>query len=164
MTRHAPRGLILATAFAVAGCTKKNEEGGAGGGNCKPLTVTIDGQPIAGLGHGLGYVEAGGNYSLYVFNHDQATCEQLLAKSRQVPAGEESVGFGIGTYGPSIGYDANGLVGKNVEVELVKKPASAGDAMAMCVKATLPVKIGKNNGKTLVAEGRVDGKFCGERK
>ena len=153
----------LATGLAIAGCGKKNEEGG-GGPDCKPLTVTIDGQPVAGLANGLGYVETGDSYSLYVFNHDKATCEQLLAKSRQVPEGEESVGFGIGSLGPSIGYDANGLIGKAVEVKLVTKPAKAGDPMAMCVKATLPVKIGKNKGKTLVAEGLVEGKFCGERK
>lgn len=151
--------------FTLTACGNKEKADGAGGGSdCKPLSVTVGGEEIAGLGHGLGYLQDG-NYTLHVFNHDKATCEQLLAPSRQVPAGEESIAFGAGgSFGPSIGYDANGKVGDGVDAKLTKKPAKQGDAMAMCVKATLPVKIGKNKGKDLVAEGLVQGTFCGDRK
>ena len=150
----------LGIAIAAAGCGKK---GGDGGADCKPLTVTIGGEAVAGLGNGLGHSDTNG-HTLYLYNHDKTTCEQILAPSRTVPEGEESVGFGVGGYGPSIGYDSNGVIGQGNEVKLVKKPSKVGDPIAMCVKAKLPIKIGKNKGKELVAEGLVEGKYCGERK
>jgi hypothetical protein len=84
--------LAMCLVLLAAACAKKDA---ATAGTCKDLTVTVDGAPLPALPHGL----AKGNnmngdisYEVQLFNHDKASCDDLLSKTgRQIPDGEVSV-------------------------------------------------------------------------
>lgn len=147
----------------VVGCGDKKKSDGDGAASCKPLSATIDGKPVADVSHGLGFVQKG-DYSIYVFNHDKVTCEQLLAPSRTSSSDEVFISAGLSSYGPAVAYNTTAKLGPGVEVKLTTKPAKPGDRMAMCVKATVPFKSGEHAGKSMLIEGLLAGSFCGERK
>ncbi len=84
--------LGLVVVVLTCACAKKD---GASGGSCKPLTVTVDGAPLPALTKGLAKannMNGDISYEVQLFNHDKATCDELLDKTgRQHPGGEISV-------------------------------------------------------------------------
>jgi hypothetical protein len=158
------RFIMCAAVAALAGTGCGKSGGGGAGGSCGPLKVTLDGQPVAGLTHGMGTHDQGG-YSITVFNHDKTTCDEMLAGARAIQDGEKSVTVSAGgTFGAGISYDANTQMGTGISGSLKTKPAKPGDPIAICIKGTLDLQIGDDKGKKLAVEGEVDGQFCGDRK
>jgi hypothetical protein len=137
--------------------------------DCAPLTVTIDGEPVAGLDHAFAYSEpesgAGtGGYGVDVFNHGDASCDDVLAGSRDVPEGEVNVRAFVqeasGRGSVAVGSKTNFAQG----VELAKKPSGAGDTVAICVENVKWTAGGfSGNGPTYEINGLFSGEYCGER-
>jgi len=149
--------------LGVAACGK----GGGGGGDCGPLTVTVDGAPVAGLTHGYAITMVQGGErteQVQLFNHE-AKCEDLVSrKGRTVPDGEESVrafAGGSGTFGRGIGLDAHTQMG--VDVELIgERPKNPGDKVAVCVaSASFKPVAGKYKDKAVTVSGKLEGTYCG---
>ena len=152
--------LALFGAIAFAGCGKSE----SGGATCGPLKATLDGKPIDGLTKGYGIQDTAG-YSITVFNHDKTTCEMMLASSRQVPEGEESITVSAGgRFGAGLGYEANTQMGDKIKATLKTKPEKVGDPMAICIKGSFELQVGESKGKKIAVEGEVTGTYCGERK
>jgi hypothetical protein len=167
--------LMLIAAVLAAGCSKKTDKSGGGGGGaaaaCKPLAVTVDGTPLAAMPNGLAKsnnMSGDLSYEVHVFDHDKTTCEDMLSKSgRTVPEGEVSVrawAGGAGSMGKGVGLSAHAQM--DVDVKLVSdKPKAAGDVVKLCVNnVSFTPQIGAEKGKTVVMDGLVEGKYCGEMK
>jgi hypothetical protein len=157
----------LALALVVlAGCGKKMTAE-----SCGPLTVTVDGQPLAAMPHGVAranVMNGDTSYEVEVFNHDKTTCEQLLSKTgREIPDGEVSVrafAGGDGLMGKGVGIGAHTQAGGDVEL-VSAKPKAVGDVVSICVsETTFTPKIGDHKDKKIVFKGLVSGKYCGEMK
>jgi hypothetical protein len=156
-------------AALAAGCGKKNESGGAAGGSCAPLTVTVDGTALPAMPTGL----ARGNnmrgdisYEVLMFNHDKATCAELVSKSgRQIPEGEVSVrafAGGRGMMGKGVGIESHTQAGGEVSL-ISATPTAAGDVVKICVdNVTFSPRVGANKGKKVTVNGLFAGTYCGE--
>ncbi len=138
--------------------------------DCPPLTVTIDGEPVSGLDHALAFSEpetgpGTGGYGVEVFNHAEATCEDVLASSRDVPEGEVNVRAFVqegSTRGAvAIGSKTNFAQG----VELVRKAESVGDTVAICVSNAgwTTGGFGEDAGQRYEISGLFQAEYCGER-
>lgn len=138
--------------------------------DCPPLTVTIDGEPVTGLDHALAFSEpengpGTGGFGVEVFNHAGATCEDVLGASRDVPEGEVNVRAFVkegSTRGAvAIGSKTNYAQG----VELVRKAASSGDTVAICVTDAgwTTGGFGADAGQRYEISGLFQGEYCGER-
>lgn len=158
------RVLVVACVLA-GGCSRKAPTAES----CGPLTVTIDGAPLAAMPHGLARknVAAGEiNYEVEVYNHATTTCEQFLSKSgRSVPDGEVSVrafAGGGGLMGKGVGLAAHTQAGGDVDL-VGPKPAKAGDPVQICVsEQSFTPKMGDHKGKKVTFKGLLTGTYCGE--
>lgn len=157
-------------ALAAAACGKSDDKGGGGGGgggSCGPLKVTIDGAEVTGLGHGLAItqkMQGEASEQVQLFNHDKATCEEVLSKSgRQTPDGEIAVRANAGksTMMKAIGINSSTQMG--IEVKLVgKAPSKPGDKVTLCVpETTFKPAGGEHAGKTITMAGTFEGTYCG---
>ncbi len=135
-----------------------------------PGTVTVEGQPIS-LPYGLAVKEnpssmGKGGYLIYLFNHNQTSCEQVRATSRTVPQGEISarVYADRGGSWSVVGIEYHSQLG--VKVQIVKEPASIGDEVVLFVpsKISFVPMVGKYKNKNVTIFGRFTGKYCGERQ
>jgi hypothetical protein len=166
--------MALAGTLAI-GCSKKKEGGaggaGGGGGACKPLAVTVDGQPLAAMPNGLARsnnMNGDITYEVQMFNHDKSTCEEMVSKGgRQVPEGEVSVrafAGGAGMMGRGVGIESHTQAA--VDATLISdKPKGNGDVVKICVKdASFTPKIGDYKDKKVTITGLFEGKYCGELK
>lgn len=163
--------LVIATLLA-AGCSKKDDKaGGASAAACKPLTVTVDGTPLAAMPNGLAKsnnMNGDISYEVHAFDHAKTTCEDMLNKSgRTVPEGEVSVrawAGGAGSMGKGVGIGAHAQMG--VDVKLVSgRPKASGDVVKLCVNhVSFTPQVGAEKGKTVVMNGLVEGTYCGEMK
>lgn len=142
----------------------------AGAIDCPPLTVTIDGEAVAGLDHAFAYSEPAtgpgtGGFGVDVFNHRGASCEDVLAGSRDVPEGEVTV-KAFATEGSTRGSVAIGSKTNFAQgVELVRKAESEGDEVAICVSRAgwTAGGFGENAGKRYEIDGLFRAAYCGER-
>ena len=157
--------LVLGFGF-VAGCAKKD---GATAGSCKPLTVTVDGAALPALPHGLAKannMNGDVSYEVQLFNHDKATCDDLLNKTgRQIPEGEISVrafAAGAGMTGKGVAIGAHTQMGGNVTL-VGDKPKAAGNIVKVCVdNASFKPIAGDYRDKQVVVNGLFEGTYCGE--
>ena len=175
--------LALPLMIAVAGLTAcSGEDAGAASTDdapvaaaadsidCPPLTVTIGGEPVAGLDHAFAYSEpetgpGTGGFGVDVFNHGDASCEDVLSGSRSVPEGEVAV-KAFATEGSTRGTVAIGSKSNLAQgVELVRKAESVGDEVAICVtKAGWTAGgFGEDAGKRYEIDGLFRAEYCGER-
>lgn len=182
--------IAITALLAVAACgggssagNAENSNGGAGGndeGNamasaasidCPPLTVTIGGEAVTGLDHAFAYSEpetgpGTGGFGVEVFNHAEASCEDILTGSRGVPAGEVNVrafvreGSSMGTV--AVGSKSNMTPG----IELASTAANEGDLVAICVTDATWTSggFGDDAGKTYAISGLFAAPYCGERQ
>lgn len=156
---------LLAGLTLGAACSKKK---GGDAGSCKPLTVTVDGKPIAGLTHGLARTnKMGKDESLEVdlFNHDKVTCATYMDKhGRAVEKGEIGVrawAGGDGMMGKGVGIESHSQAGVNVELA-GDKPKANGDKVSICVdNATFKPGMGEYKDKAVVIDGLFEGSYCG---
>jgi hypothetical protein len=138
--------------------------------DCPPLTVTMDGEPVAGLDHAFAYSEpengpGTGGFGVDVFNHGDASCDDVLAGSRDVPEGEVVV-KAFATEGSSRGSVAIGSKTNFAQgVELVRKAESVGDEVAICVSKAgwTTGGFGEDAGKRYEIDGLFRAEYCGER-
>lgn len=151
----------------LAACGAKKEA--ATGAACKPLTVTVDGQPLPALLHGLAKannMNGDVSYEVQLFNHDKATCDELLDRSgRQIPDGEVSVrafAAGAGMTGKGVAIGAHTQMGGNVTLAS-DTPKAAGDVVKVCVDhvAFTPIA-GAYKDKDVVVDGLFAGTYCGD--
>lgn len=139
--------------------------------DCPPLAVTIGGEAVEGLDHAFAYSEpemgpGTGGFGVEILNHDEASCEDILAGSRGAPPGEVSVrafvteGSSMGTVG--VGSKNNMTRG----IELAGKPAKEGDMVAICVSDATWTSggFGDDAGKTYQINGLFAAPYCGERQ
>lgn len=164
--------LLWISALVAGGCSKQDDKpAGAAAAACKPLSVSVDGTPLAAMPNGLARsnnMNGDISYEVHVFDHDKATCDELLGKSgRSVPEGEVSVrawAGGAGSMGRGVGLGAHAQMG--VDVALVSaKPKAMGDRVKLCVNnVSFTPQIGAEKGKTVVMNGLVEGAYCGEMK
>jgi hypothetical protein len=156
----------LAIVAMLAGCGGTKE---AASGECKPLTVTVDGQPLPALPHGLAKannMNGDVSYEVQLFNHDKATCDALLDKSgRQIPDGEVSVrafAAGAGMTGKGVAIGSHTQMGGNVRLAS-EPPKAVGDVVKVCVDhvAFTPIA-GAYKDKNVVVDGLFAGTYCGE--
>lgn len=163
-------------AVLAAGCSKKTESGGGEGGSmptgkCRALEVTVDGAALPAMPVGLARsnnMNGDISYEVLMFNHDKATCEQLLSKSgRQIPDGEVSVrafAGGGGMMGKGVGIEAHTQAGGSVGL-VSGKPKAAGDEVMICVdNVSFSPQIGDYKGKKIMVTGLFKGSYCGELK
>lgn len=156
---------------APADSTTADADAGASGGtvsaediDCPPLEVTIDGEPVEGLDHALALADAG-SYGVEVFNHQEATCDDVLASSRNVPPGEVNVRAyaqeGVSQGSVSIGSKTNFARG----VELVEKSDTPGGLVAICVGGASWTTggFGDDAGQKIEIRGLFAAEYCGER-
>jgi hypothetical protein len=164
--------LVAVTVVLGAGCSKKKEGAGGGAaaaGSCKPLAVTVDGAPLAAMPNGLARsnkMSGDVTYEVQMFNHDKASCGEMLSKSgRQVPDGEVSVrafAGGSGMMGKGVGIDAHTQAGGNVSLAS-PKPKAPGDIVKVCVEnVSFTPQVGDLKGKKVTVTGLFEGTFCGE--
>jgi hypothetical protein len=156
----------IALVLLLGACAKQD-----GGGTCKPLVVTVDGKPLPALPHGLAKandMHGDISYEVQVFDHDKATCEQLLDKNgRQVPEGEIMVrafAGGSGMTGKGVAIDAHTQLGGAVWLAS-ERPKAVGDAVKVCADSIAFTPIaGRYKDKRVVITGQFDGTYCGEVK
>jgi hypothetical protein len=155
------RALLLSLLLSLSACGKKTAE------SCGPVKVTVDGTEIPGLTHGLAMATKQGgalSFQVQVFNHDKATCEQILSKNgRSIPEGEKSVRAftGGGMIGDGVGIEAH-TQGQLDVTMLTPKPAKDGDVVGLCVgESKFSPEIGDYKGKQIVVKGYFSGPFCG---
>ena len=157
--------LVLGFGFA-AGCAKKDS---ATAGSCKPLSVTVDGAALPALPNGLAKannMNGDISYEVQLFNHDKATCDDLLNKTgREIPEGEVSVrafAAGAGMTGKGVAIGAHTQMGGAVTLAS-DKPKAVGDVVKVCVDnvAFKPIA-GAYKDKQVVVNGLFAGKYCGE--
>lgn len=165
MTSLIPRLLLLAAGLHLAACG--NAAAPSGGGACGPLKVTVDGQELTGLGHGLALTQSTGSSTseqVQLFNHDKVTCEEVLSRAgRTVAQGEIRVRANAGTETlmRSVGIDVHTQLG--VAVRLVGgKPAKPGDQVTLCVPETsFTPAMGDFEKKQVTISGTFTGTYCG---
>ena len=158
-------GLLL----ALAACGSKKEA--ASGDSCKPLSVTVNGEALPALPHGLAKannMNGDISYEVQLFNHNKATCDELLNKSgRQIPEGEVSLrafAAGAGMTGKGVAIGAHTQMGGNVTL-VTDKPKAAGDIVKVCVdNVSFKPIAGDYKDKQVVVNGLFAGSFCGEMK
>jgi len=159
---------LVTLAALAGGCSNKPA---AAGGPCKPLAVTVDGTALAAMPNGLARSNSMNgdiSYEVLMFNHDKATCEQLLSKSgRQIPDGEVSVrafAGGGGMMGKGVGIEAHTQAGGAVSL-ISAKPKAVGDVVKVCVDdVSFAPKIGELEGMKVTISGLFEGTYCGELK
>lgn len=160
--------MLVAAVAASAGCSKQ-DGGAAGAGACKPLAVTVDGTALAAMPNGLARsnnMNGDISYEVQVFNHDKATCEQMVEKSgRTVPDGEVSVrafAGGSGMMGKGVAIEAHTQAGGNVSL-VGAKPKAPGDVVKICVdNVEFTPKMGAYKDKKITFTGLLEGAYCGE--
>ena len=159
---------LVLLVVVVAACAKKD---GATGGACKDLSVTVDGTPLPALSKGLAKandMNGDVSYEVQLFNHDKATCDDMLNKSgRQVPENEISVrafAAGAGMTGKGVAIDAHTQMGGAVTLAS-DKPKAVGDVVKVCVdNVSFKPVAGKYKDKQVVVNGLFQGTYCGEMK
>jgi len=158
--------LLVTTLLALtSACSKK----GGGGGSCKPLSITVDGKAIPGLGHGLARLNKMGSdqsYEVDVFNHDKVTCEKFNDKHGRAMEPDEvnarAFAGGEGMMGKGVGIGSHTQSGVTVEV-VGDPPKAVGDLVKICVdNATFKPAVGDLKDKAVVVDGLFEGKYCGE--
>jgi hypothetical protein len=161
-------GRLALIVILLAACSSKNKEGG-GDRSCKPLSVTVDGTALPAMPHGLAKANnmtGDVSYEVLVFNHDKATCDQVINKSgRQIVDGEVSVrafAAGAGMTGKGVAIDAHTQMGGDVTLAS-DKPKAVGDVIKICVNdvAFKPIA-GAYKDKAVVVNGLFVGTYCGE--
>lgn len=152
--------------LVLAACGNKQS---ASGGECKALSVTVDGTPLPAMPHGLAKannMNGDVSYEVNVFNHDKATCDQLLNKAgREIPEGEVSVrafAAGAGMTGKGVAIGAHTQMGGHVTLAS-PPPKAVGDVVKVCVDnvAFKPIA-GDYKDKNVVVNGLLEGTYCGE--
>lgn len=172
-TRSLVTMLTLLAATAACGKDEDSKAAGgtgaakAGGDACPALKVTIDGQEVTGLTHGLAITQKMGttvSEQVQLFNHDKATCEEVLSKSgRTVPEGEIAVRANAGNDSMStgVGIDSHAQLGGTVTV-VGPKPSKPGDQVTLCAKeTTFTPRIGAYKDKPVTIAGALTGTYCG---
>jgi len=170
------RTILIAILMPLAmACSKKKagEAGAAAGAEggaaaCKPLVVTVDGQPIPRLGHGIGRFSTEGTetqWQVDLFNYD-VTCDAYMNKNgRQVDAAEIDVrafAGGDGPMGHGVGLESWTQAGAKVAL-VGDKPAKVDDKLSLCVEeTTFKPGVGDFKDKTVVIGGLFEGRYCGE--
>jgi len=160
----------LGLLVVLVACSSK-KDGAASAGDCKPLSVTVDGTALPALGKGLAKAnDMNGDisYEVQLYNHDKATCDELLNKAgRQVPEDEISVrafAAGAGMTGKGVAIDAHTQMGGPVTLAS-DKPKAVGDVVKVCVDnvAFKPIA-GRYKDKQVVISGLFEGTYCGDMK
>jgi len=159
---------LLVVVGSLVACSK--HEGGASG-DCKPVAVTVDGTALPAMPKGLAKannMNGDVSYEVQLFNHDKATCDDMLNKSgRQVPDDEISVrafAAGAGMTGKGVAIDAHTQMGGAVTLAS-DTPKAVGDVVKVCVDnvAFTPIA-GRYKDKNVVVNGLFEGTYCGEMK
>ncbi|MBA3453687.1 MAG: hypothetical protein H0T42_11400 [Deltaproteobacteria bacterium] len=133
---------------------------------CPPLSVTLDGAPIAGLGHGKGVTLMNAGYTTHMvqlYNHDKTTCEDTLALRHTQEEGEINVRAWHGA-APGVGIDAFTQV--EGKITLDRTPEKVGDDLDICVREPISFtpNAGTYSGKKVAIVGKFSGVFCGVNK
>ena len=161
------RAVVLVAMLAACG----NRSGTTAAGDCKPLSVTVDGTALPPLGHGLAKannMNGDISYEVDLYNHTKATCEGLLDRAgHAVPEDEISVrafAAGAGMTGKGVAIDAHTQMGGNVTLAS-PPPKTVGDVVKVCVDhAAFKPIAGKYKDKDVVVDGLFEGTYCGEMK
>jgi hypothetical protein len=150
----------------AAGCSKKS----ADPKDCKPLTVSVDGAPLAGLQPTglarLDKMKTDSSYEVEVFNHAKVTCEAWTnKKGRAVEPNEigvRALAGGTGMMGKGVGIESHMQFGGDVSV-VGAKPKAVGDKVTLCAsEITFTPRIGAYKDKKVVISGLFEGSYCGE--
>lgn len=166
--------VLIALSLVFAACKKKEEEAGGGGGSggggeapqCPAAAVTVDGQAVP-VAHTLAYYDkTASTWSVAFFNQPGATCEQILAPTRQVPEGEQSgivSGGGDGPFASGVSFQANANM--TAKTRLDAKTDKVGEPVTICVPepAEWEGNVGDLKGKKISVVGAFTGSYCGER-
>ena len=136
---------------------------------CKPLAVTVDGQPLVATPHGLARannMHGDIAYEVQLFSNREATCDELLNKAgRHVAEDEVSVrafAAGPGMTGKGVGIDAHTQMGASASL-IGAPPKAVGDVVKICVDDTTFKPIaGAYKDKQVVVSGLFQGTYCGE--
>ena len=133
---------------------------------CAPLKVIVDDSAVPAPKHMVAYYKTGlgRGYRVVAFSEPGATCADVAARETSgTPEDlvvwasiDERKGRGkVGT--------ANWSATLRKGIELVKKPAKAGDTVAICVPSTLlGGTSGPFLGKTVRIGGLFTAKYCGD--
>ncbi len=151
MSGIAWRIVPLVLIFALAGCDRNGDDGGEEASDCPEGNMTVDGEPVV-FQSAFGFNQ-NGSYALQLYNHQDMTCETILAmEPRVMPDGEIDLRMSDMFGGlVATGSDHVGSEGLELETE----PQAAGELLAFCVRDS--VQIGEN----ITVVGRFTGQFCG---
>lgn len=161
--------IVFSSSLVLTACGGKG--GGGGGGEaveCGPFSLTVDGQPVTGLTHGLAFTHKRNGelvQQVDLFNHDKTTCEQITSRSgRTVEEGEVSVRAftgGSGLMGDGFGIESHTQMGLGVKLASAV-PQKAGDKVALCVpESNVEPQVGDYKGKKVKVSGKFEGTWCG---
>ncbi len=133
-----------------------------GGVDKGPGKVTIDGKEVI-FKSSFMIKDKKGGYMVQMYNHDKATCKQMLGGMRTVPSGEISFRAYAGRW-KVVGSGAYTEMGATVEV--LKVPKNIGDIGEIAVgEIEFKPTVGRDiKGKNFKAKGIFKGKYCGVAK
>ena len=143
--------VLLSLLVAFAGCDRNGDDGEEEASDCPEGVMTVDGEPVV-FQSAFGFHQ-NGSYALQLYNHQDMTCEIILAmEPRVLPDGEIDLRM-ADMFGGLVatGSDHVGAEGLELEAE----PQAAGELLAYCVRDS--VQIGEN----ITVVGRFTGQFCG---
>lgn len=157
------RGMRLAlvaaigtTAAGAVGCERADRDQ-----PCPPLTITVDGVPLAlPYGRAVTRIEDGRtSYFVTLYNHDDTSCREVVAGLAWVRDGERSL-FATAGGLPGVGTDR---IQRSNQVAIEQLPTELGEPMAICVRqpVTFTAHAGPLAGHTISAVGAFVGAFCG---
>ena len=157
--------LIIIFALPLSFCGK----GGAGkSGGSSGSGASIDGKAFKPK-KSLAYKNAKHKvYVMYLFNHSDVKCEDILKSSRRIKSGEISMRISVqegGKY-PAIGIGAWTQMGfgGDIKIKITKTPANKGDKLVMNVDGSFTPKRFKYKDKKIELDGDFTADFCGEKK
>ncbi|MEZ4368036.1 MAG: hypothetical protein R2939_17410, partial [Kofleriaceae bacterium] len=144
-------GVVIVVA-GVGGCRR---DVGTAEPGCPALEVTVDGEPVAGLDHGLAFTARNGAFETLTVqqsNRADLGCEDLMPEAgRQRAAGERTVEAFVtgGRRGTGVALDDYRQL--DVAVQALGAAAPTPGAMvSLCVPATTMVPIGgRHAGRTV---------------
>jgi len=143
--------VLLFLLVALAGCDRNGDDGEEEASDCPEGVMTVGGEPVV-FQSAFGFKQ-GSSYALQLYNHQDMSCETILAmEPRVLPEGEIDLRMSD-IFGGLVatGSDHVGTEGLELETE----PQTAGELLAFCVRES--VQIGEN----ITVVGRFTGQFCG---